>query len=117
MRCGKCPEVEMAVEVHGEVEIDRCPSCSGIFLDWGELTALLTQEGIENVDLPSDAPAEAAARDAMAAACSRCDLPMRPVATRMGIKLDTCGKCGGAFLDKGEFRVLVTSLAAKAGGG
>ena len=103
----------MSVETHEGVEIDKCPRCAGIFLDWGELTNLLQQTGIEEVDVDMRGEQTEQALDEQSASCSRCEgAPvMRPVTTRFGVRLDTCGKCGGTFLDAGEFRRIVQALA------
>ncbi len=115
MRCGKCADVEMVSELHDGIEIDRCPSCSGIFLDWGELTNLVNQAGIAEIDNAAPPSEASAAMDAMSANCPRCgDVVMRPVDTRFGLRLDNCGKCGGVFLDQGEFRAMVEALNALA---
>ena len=33
MNCPKCPHAELIEEQAGEVTIDRCPSCHGLWLD------------------------------------------------------------------------------------
>ena len=43
MVCPVCKEPMIILELH-EVEIDYCPSCSGIWLDAGELELLLEDE-------------------------------------------------------------------------
>ncbi len=110
MRCPKCPEVELSADFHGEVEIDRCSSCSGFFLGWGALSTLLGDPSITDIDSIGKSPAIAAERDAMTATCRRCDVVMRPVETRFGVRLDNCDNCGGVFLDQGEFNGILDSL-------
>lgn len=43
MKCPKCGN-DLVEESVGEVVIDRCGSCGGIFLDRGELEQLLVQD-------------------------------------------------------------------------
>ncbi len=40
MRCPKCG-MQLQAVMHGNVEIDSCFNCGGVFLDAGELQALL----------------------------------------------------------------------------
>jgi Zn-finger nucleic acid-binding protein len=40
MHCPKCGQ-ELATEACGTVEIDVCPSCKGVWLDMGELGAIV----------------------------------------------------------------------------
>jgi len=49
MRIIKCPlcNVEMKVLILKGVEIDKCPECSGIWLDKGEMQQLASKERIE----------------------------------------------------------------------
>jgi len=43
MNCPVCKEPLIVLELH-EIEIDYCPSCSGIWLDAGELELLLEDQ-------------------------------------------------------------------------
>ena len=43
LKCPKCGDDLSPVD-RGAVQIDRCPSCSGIWLDAGELEAIVTLE-------------------------------------------------------------------------
>ena len=44
-KCPKCG-ADMRVETIGNVEVEKCPECEGIFFDRGELeTLILRQEG------------------------------------------------------------------------
>jgi uncharacterized protein len=47
MHCPKCGQ-KLATETCGAVEIDVCPSCKGVWLDMGELGAI-----VESVGKPS----------------------------------------------------------------
>ncbi len=39
MKCPRC-DVELRVENYRDVEVDRCPTCEGMWLDYGELDQL-----------------------------------------------------------------------------
>jgi Zn-finger nucleic acid-binding protein len=47
MHCPKCGQ-ELATETCGAVEIDVCPSCKGVWLDMGELGAIVEGVGQES---------------------------------------------------------------------
>jgi uncharacterized protein len=47
MKCPKCG-LDLQTLKRGEVEIDTCFNCQGIFLDAGELEYLMNQAGREN---------------------------------------------------------------------
>ncbi len=44
MHCPKCGQ-KLATEACGDVEIDVCPSCKGVWLDMGELGAIVESAG------------------------------------------------------------------------
>ncbi len=44
MHCPKCGQ-QLATEQCGEVEIDVCPSCKGVWLDRGELATIVESAG------------------------------------------------------------------------
>jgi Zn-finger nucleic acid-binding protein len=43
MHCPKCGH-ELVAERHGEVEVDLCPTCRGVWLDVDELEAIVARE-------------------------------------------------------------------------
>lgn len=45
MKCPICNETMAVVTGRGEIEIDCCPSCSGAWLDPGELDRLIAADG------------------------------------------------------------------------
>lgn len=47
MHCPKCGQ-KLATETCGAVEIDVCPSCKGVWLDMGELGAIVESAGQNN---------------------------------------------------------------------
>lgn len=44
MHCPKCGQT-LATQCRGEVEIDVCPSCRGVWLDANELETIVATEG------------------------------------------------------------------------
>lgn len=97
-----CPrdDVELLVEHHHGVEVDRCPACNGRWLDSDELAHLeasvpSTEEQrvatIEYANRPSDLR------------CPRCHGSMRAFNYRAyDLELDACEDRHGFWLDAGE---------------
>ncbi len=76
-------------------EMDRCSSCRGLWLDGGELAALL--------GTPADLPPGEAGRPTNRG-CPRCGVGLSERRYRRDseVLVDACAKCGGVFLDAGE---------------
>ncbi len=101
MNCPKCRIDTMTKETHEGIEVDRCPSCKGLFLDHGELDALLEKKMGNTADTlffssTSDQ------MDDVAAYCPRCQKDMSVKKSQGDIRIDMCDSCGGNFLDQGE---------------
>jgi Zn-finger nucleic acid-binding protein len=95
----------MTKELYGDVEIDKCPVCKGIFLDDGELLAMLhNRTGNQADSLAFSATSEA--MDAQYAQCPRCHIPMVATRTNLDLRVDHCANCSSVFLDQGELATL-----------
>jgi Zn-finger nucleic acid-binding protein len=113
-RCPKCdPAVELAPRwvsppgVLGEVELDVCPTCRGMWLDWSELEQL--------VEFAAEVPGAAAnmswQRDLQAGRCASCQT--RPLLERVEVgsySLDRCPRCLGIWFDGGELAPTLSQL-------
>ncbi len=108
MICPACQRslVELSV---GGIVLDVCHGgCGGIWFDAGELEKLGETEGGQadfSLNLPVDASIEV--DDSVERNCPRCaaEAVMRQIfvgAEGDGIRIDTCGGCGGTWLDQGE---------------
>lgn len=109
MRCPKCRTEEMARESHGGVEVERCPTCRGLWLDRGELEALLERRLGGVADTLAFSPLSDA-MDLLAGHCERWDREMVPSFGPEDVRVDRCEGCGAVFLDEGE----LASLALQA---
>ncbi len=89
--CPKCRQWKMHRESFQGIEIDRCGTCQGMFLDRGELEAF---------SHTSDA------MDAVSAWCPRCQEGMAAVTSQGGLRVDVCRRCRAVFLDQGELASL-----------
>lgn len=103
MKCIKCHSVEMQSTKSFEkgVELEACPSCRGMWLDKGELEALLDEDATNFLEVP-----ESATR-AHNLNCPKCNVKLfqffYPGTTVM---LDSCQQCHGVWLDDEEFNVI-----------
>ncbi|RME22976.1 MAG: hypothetical protein D6806_12070 [Deltaproteobacteria bacterium] len=104
MRCPKCNSEMKKVTVR-KIEVDRCPSCGGIFLDKGEL------EAIDDADIGAVFDRGAWSRqkpemDEVEAFCHRCRRTMMKLRAAGDVNIDWCDQCEGVFLDRGELAAL-----------
>lgn len=106
MKCAKCEGVLQKVNL-GEVEVDQCPECSGIWFDFGELDRILEEDDIsklrDNID-------NSAAEDVLRSACPACGGAGKMIQCASlqvhGLHIDTCKVCYGQWLDGGELEKL-----------
>ena len=104
MKCPKC-ELEMQRSTYQGVEVDRCSTCNGIFLDQGEVEHVLNQ-GITPL-IESGVVHEAAKKaDLKPATCHTCERPMQPMRGLANVLFDYCITCRGMFLDAGELSAI-----------
>jgi Zn-finger nucleic acid-binding protein len=98
----KCPrdQTELVAEQRSGIEVDRCPTCSGRWLDHGELDQL------EAVTAPDEGDRRATieySKRASELACPACAKPMRAFNYRAyNLEMDTCEDGHGFWLDAGE---------------
>ena len=111
LTCVKCNSVLDKSKV-GDIEVDLCPSCGGLWLDRGEIERLGAEArgAVDNLRRVLTGGSQAGLSD-MPTACPACDGML--VEVRLGrVLIDFCKKCRGVFLDKGE---LAAALAAVKG--
>ena len=89
--------------------IDYCPSCYGIWLDFGELEKLLNKK-IERNQLFKDklsGPVSQAEENNIIKNCPICSKALQKKKHYLSnLYIDICRICGGVWLDSGEFAVL-----------
>jgi hypothetical protein len=110
--CPKCDhETLVKTEALGNIPLDVCPGCKGIFFDKGELEALLRQSQGEvpaGFDLISPKP------DTID--CPRCKVKMsRGGLVNPLLMVDKCDGCGGVWLDPRELSLLKKLLGLTGG--
>ena len=104
--CPKCkgetrlkPREAVASEQDAEVDIDVCPGCGGVWLDWGELSKISEMKAI--IDGASSGAAWK--KDLQRGRCPSCE--DRPVLGRISIGafgIERCPTCLGLWFDRGE---------------
>ena len=116
--CPRCKHTLLEEIELGEVLVDRCPCCAGIWFDnaeVGELTGLKNKlQGFESIVPPSE-------HDSENMPCPRCrGVDMRRLSMPTEARNTTlfrCVSCLGTWLDRGELREiedpkLIESLTA-----
>jgi Zn-finger nucleic acid-binding protein len=109
LNCPKCrtPTLELATRGAGGLRLDRCTRCGGTWLDYGEL-APAAEDPLLSPG-PADAPAPEPGADLRTGPCPRCGIPLRQVPFPRGpFHVDGCPRCGGLFLEAGEFAAVAS---------
>ena len=111
MQCPKCG-AEMRTILYEGVQIDKCSSCEGEWLDGGELKTIVKRreekfspEEVESVRSSINETREAPEKmPEHPYHCPRCgvDLVRINYALSSGVWIDRCENCGGVWLDKNE---------------
>ncbi|MDO8803138.1 MAG: zf-TFIIB domain-containing protein [Elusimicrobiota bacterium] len=110
--CPKCAsEALVETPAMGNIPLDVCPGCSGIWFDKGELEAMLKQsQGGVSADFDLINP------KAEGLACPRCKNKMsRGGLVNPLLVVDKCPSCGGIWLDPHELDLLRKLLGLSGG--
>ena len=98
MECPRC-HVDLKVEQHKGIEIDRCPRCEGLWLDHPELDQL-EDTAFDKDDLKGMMEYNPRPSDIN---CPKCGTRMTTFNYRAyNLPIDTCNEEHGYWLDKGE---------------
>ena len=103
MDCPKCGH-EMEQVIYGEVEVDRCTLCKGLWFDMLEHEQLKAVPGAEAIDTGDPEIGALLNRDDRIS-CPRCGGRMIRMVDpeQPHIWYESCGVCHGVFFDAGEF--------------
>lgn len=104
MQCPKC-DGEMSRVVDGDVNIDRCGRCGGLYFDHLTRAGLVQVADQVGVDIGDDAMG-AEYNEMVYVECPTCDkiMDQRLVEDPVRIRFEICTSCHATFLDAGEFR-------------
>ncbi|KAF0125276.1 MAG: hypothetical protein FD189_1798 [Elusimicrobia bacterium] len=110
--CPKCDHETLVKTAElGDIPLDVCPGCHGIWFDKGELEALLKQS---QGDVPAGFDLISPKPDVLG--CPRCRTKMsRGGLVNPLLLVDKCEACGGVWLDQREL-ALVQKLLGLSGG-
>lgn len=98
MNCPRC-KAKLKREQYEGIEVDRCPDCGGMWLDYLELDQLedivLDEDEVKGTMIFSSRTSEIS--------CPKCGGPMKAFNYRLyDLELDFCEKLHGFWLDRGE---------------
>jgi Zn-finger nucleic acid-binding protein len=98
MNCPRC-KAELRVEDYKGIEVDRCPQCQGMWLDYGELDQL--EDQVLDEDEVKGTLVYGSVRGELP--CPKCGAPMTSFRYRANnLELDLCEKGHGTWLDAEE---------------
>ena len=99
MNCPRCGNAELRVEDYRDIEVDRCPQCQGMWLDYGELDQL--EDEVLDVDEIKGKLVYGAVKGELP--CPKCGKAMTSFRYRANnLELDLCEQGHGTWLDAGE---------------
>ena len=98
MHCPRC-KAELKTEQYKGIEVDRCPDCGGMWLDYPELDQVedivLDEDEVKGTMIYSSRTSDIS--------CPRCGGLMKAFNYRLyDLELDFCEKLHGFWLDQGE---------------
>ncbi|MDH3220895.1 MAG: zf-TFIIB domain-containing protein [Gammaproteobacteria bacterium] len=106
MNCPKCSSKFEQISF-GEIEVERCLGCQGLWFDMLEKEDLVKIAGSETIDIGDDQVGDEydSLQDIR---CPHCTVKMLPMVDKdqVHIKYESCPICYGTFFDAGEFRDL-----------
>lgn len=110
LTCVKCTSVLDKARV-GDVEVDLCPSCGGLWLDHGEIERIGRGKTDEMNQLRTALVGRAEQDPASdtQSSCPACPGQLKEVVLGP-VHVDYCTKCHGVFLDKGELDQAVDAV-------
>jgi len=111
MNCPKCNSTLVKKSYKGMMEVDSCPNCRGMWLDFDELDRL------EDVTFDRDEYKGSLVHHKTGTRypCPICDQSLQEFQYRLySLKLDTCPNGHGFWLDAGEDERVMGIMAARA---
>ncbi len=111
MKCPKCESILVKKSYKGMIEVERCPNCRGMWLDFDELDRL------EDITFDQDEnKGSLLHRETVTIyPCPHCKTSLREFQYRLySLKLDTCENGHGFWLDAGEDVRVMGIMATRA---
>jgi len=107
----KCDHELVKSEIKG-VAVERCSKCNGIWFDRDELRKAKdsTDEDLRFLDFEIFDTKNKKIQKGESS-CPKCGTKMETLEyMNSGVKIDRCSSCHGVFLDKGEFKKIISFL-------
>jgi len=108
VNCPKCNDKLLGPLEVGDVMLDRCEECAGIWFDHGELEAIVGAEVASTLEPVDDPEGSSVTKP-----CPRCAVHMRPVSAAQDpsrpVRVDRCPSCMGLWLDRSRLRAIEDS--------
>jgi Zn-finger nucleic acid-binding protein len=101
--CPKCKVITNRIALEPELFIDRCPDCTGVWLDQGELSRI--SDVPEGVFRWEQAVSSGRKTEFSCPSCMNKENQLEEVkysSDGVRIKIDLCSHCRGIWLDKNE---------------
>jgi Zn-finger nucleic acid-binding protein len=119
--CPKC-DVPLFILHFKDIEIDFCNHCRGLWLDAGELEALMEQTGADAHDpLLKFQQQSGTQPNGRPHLCPRCDAPLHEIqvdhAGTPRLTLDKCPREHGLWFDDDELQQLLSMFPPESGAG
>jgi len=117
--CPKC-DVPLFILHYKDIEVDFCDRCRGLWLDAGELEALLQRTGAKADDPLLKFQRQSGIRPkGRPHLCPRCDTPLHEIQVEHAgaptLTLDKCPRGHGLWFDADELRQLLTMFPIESG--
>ena len=110
--CPRCREPLVAFELEG-IEIDRCLTCNGTWLDAGELEWMAERAGVDPGPISAALHAGRGGGRRTELRCPRCRRRMHQVVVGQDppIELECCRNEHGLWFDPGEMEKVIAAFA------
>ncbi len=110
MKCANNHELTQEIKI-GEVKINRCPECEGLWFNRDELRRAKNSqdEYAKWFDIDLWHNEESFNLQQSPRLCPVCDIPFYNVQYGdSGVRIDVCKKCLGIWLDKNEYKNIIS---------
>lgn len=112
MKCPAC-DGELIKQNAGDIEVDRCVSCCGVWYQQDELRRAKDQadEQLNWLDFDIWKDREKLTTLSRSRSCPSCGKPLVVLKyADTKVEIDCCPTCKGVWLDKGEFERIIAAL-------
>jgi Zn-finger nucleic acid-binding protein len=96
----------------GDITLDECPTCKGVWFDVGEIGEYLLEQRGSRESLPEDADFQMSVSGSPEN-CPCCGEPQFHLGVVRGVTFQRCAWCGGIFLGRGQLDELLRSKSGQ----